>query len=96
MNDPFACDPKQWKICKIQKSKNMKIPKLVKNLKKSRKFQTYHFLICSYIRKMTLDLIETLKTSIYNPKHINNTKNYFRKVKVCVCVFVGGGRGKGL
>ena len=33
--------------------------------------------ICSYIQKMTLNLIETLKTSTYSPKHINNTKMDF-------------------
>ena len=27
--------------------------------------------------EMTLDLIETLKTSLYNTKHTNNTKMYF-------------------
>ena len=31
-------------------------------------------LICSYIQKMKLNLIETFKTSIYNSKHTRNIK----------------------
>ena len=30
---------------------------------------------------MTLNLIETLKTSIYNPKHTKNTKIHFQHFK---------------
>ena len=37
------------------------------------------FRICSYIQKMTLNLIQTLKTSIYNQKHTKNTKIHFQK-----------------
>ena len=35
------------------------------------------FKICSYIQKMTLEIIETLKTSIHNPKHTKNMKQHF-------------------
>ena len=41
-----------------------------------------YFQICSYIQKRTLNLIETFKTSICNPKHIKNMKiHHFRKTK---------------
>ena len=39
-----------------------------------------YFKICSYIQKMTQNLIETFKTPIYSPKDIKNTKlhvNFF-------------------
>ena len=38
--------------------------------------QKQMFKICSYLQKMTLNLIETLKISIYNPKHTKNTKRH--------------------
>ena len=34
---------------------------------------------------MTLDLIETLRTSIYNPKHTKNTKIHFNFLKKFTC-----------
>ena len=34
-------------------------------------------LICSYIQNLILNLIETLKTSIYSTKHTQNTKLHF-------------------
>ena len=37
----------------------------------------YLFPICSYIQKITLNLIETLKTSIYNRTHTQNMKIHF-------------------
>ena len=37
-----------------------------------------YFIICSYILKMTLNVIETLKPSTYRPKHINNMKIHFQ------------------
>ena len=36
-------------------------------------------LICSYIQKMILDLIETFKIKVYNTKHTQNTMIYFLK-----------------
>ena len=33
---------------------------------------------------MVLNLIETLNTSIYNPKHTNNTKIHFQKFKFSI------------
>ena len=36
------------------------------------------FQICSYIQKVTLDLIETFKTAIYYPKHTQNTIIHLR------------------
>ena len=41
-----------------------------------RKSPNIYLQICSYIQKVTLNPIETLKTSIYSPKHTQNTNIY--------------------
>ena len=51
-----------------------------------RRHPTIYFKICSNIQKMTLDFIETLKMSIYRPKHIKNTKIHFKK-KLAIVFF---------
>jgi hypothetical protein len=40
------------------------------------------FKICLYIQKMTLNLIETLKTSIYSPNDTKNTKIHSENFKI--------------
>ena len=40
------------------------------------------FKIYSYIQKMTLNLIGTLKTSIYRPKHTKHAKTYFKLFEI--------------
>ena len=45
-----------------------------------RKNKYIYFRLCSYVQKMTLNLIETLKTSICNSKHTNITKIHFRNI----------------
>ena len=38
--------------------------------------------ICSYIQKMTLNLIKTFKVKNYSTKHTNNTKIHLQKTNV--------------
>ena len=45
-------------------------------LQNSQKYPNLCFEICSYIQKMTLNLIETHKTRIYTPKHTHKTRTY--------------------
>ena len=47
-----------WEFRTLQKFENPKI----------------YFYICSYIQKMTLNLIENFETTIYSPKHTTNKK----------------------
>ena len=41
-------------------------------------FPNLYFKICSYTQKITLDLINTLKTTIYNTKFTKNTQIHFQ------------------